>query len=724
MAFQKRSNKKKNYPGKLYFPLIIIPLVLFVVMAIPVFLISRNQLENTGKLSAEKFYIQASSFMNELKTVNDAIASNDFINQVLNEEYTNSYTTSIITSMLNNQIKKFPHINEVYVLSQRHNKTYTSDAVYTYGSAAVLLAAQLFTGGSPATEFNEALLKEGWSAPRNSYSTPYYVSFIKDASGKKVATLITMLNKTYFLRTMSSTASDFSCIYNKDFILSSTLLMDLDKDYTSAEGVASVIGEPASIYTVSDSEFTYMVGIASRSFYRPLYIILIAMGLYFVVVLLFFIISTASRKKRDEEFFAGLIKELPQPEASEDTPQSVIDSIQASLDNYKKEHIAYVNQMRFRNLRSLALGNFDPSLEDEFVSSIGLPKDAYGYYALNLNVSYDSLTETKQNTDFICVILETMLGNLAEGRYTPAVFPVDKDLGAVIALHSRNVTSDDIYEDMSTTLEMATNDYGIQFRSSVSDMVPSLNDIPKAYFQALDISRFVFAIGSHTKVLTADQLQNTPGVLMDNEFLNQTQILSNALFLHKYELAVSIVDSILDTQMNISSEYYGMVNDRLHCISTLLCEVPFPEKVSPERAREIRDALHDANTIADLRQVVHTYFEDMNTYSKDQSQVEKAREFIDDQIANISLNVPDVAEYVGISVQYLSRLFRAELNMTVVEYINKVRIDKAKALLTSSSYNVTEIAEMTGYCNNVTFSRNFRKFVECTPSEYRTRTRR
>ena len=79
-----------------------------------------------------------------------------------------------------------------------------------------------------------------------------------------------------------------------------------------------------------------------------------------------------------------------------------------------------------------------------------------------------------------------------------------------------------------------------------------------------------------------------------------------------------------------------------------------------------------------------------------------------------------IAEYAGVSVQHLSRLFKAEKNMTMVEYINQFRVSRAKELLVSSDLTITEIAEQTGYFNNGTFIRNFKKYVGCTPSEYRT----
>lgn len=74
---------------------------------------------------------------------------------------------------------------------------------------------------------------------------------------------------------------------------------------------------------------------------------------------------------------------------------------------------------------------------------------------------------------------------------------------------------------------------------------------------------------------------------------------------------------------------------------------------------------------------------------------------------------------MGISVQHLSRLFRKKLNITVVEQINTARIDLAKKLILQDGMTVNKVAESVGYSNNVTFTRNFRRYVGMSPSEYR-----
>lgn len=84
---------------------------------------------------------------------------------------------------------------------------------------------------------------------------------------------------------------------------------------------------------------------------------------------------------------------------------------------------------------------------------------------------------------------------------------------------------------------------------------------------------------------------------------------------------------------------------------------------------------------------------------------------------NITLN--EMAEYNNISSFYLSRLFAKETGKTFVDYLNEIRIEKAKALLKENNYKYYEIADMVGIKDAHYFSKIFKKYTGLTPSDYK-----
>lgn len=71
------------------------------------------------------------------------------------------------------------------------------------------------------------------------------------------------------------------------------------------------------------------------------------------------------------------------------------------------------------------------------------------------------------------------------------------------------------------------------------------------------------------------------------------------------------------------------------------------------------------------------------------------------------------------SLQYVSRRFKEETGMTVMEYLQRVRVEKGCGLLEGSEMEVEDIAREVGYEDAKFFGRVFRRWVKMGPGEYR-----
>jgi len=86
---------------------------------------------------------------------------------------------------------------------------------------------------------------------------------------------------------------------------------------------------------------------------------------------------------------------------------------------------------------------------------------------------------------------------------------------------------------------------------------------------------------------------------------------------------------------------------------------------------------------------------------------------------NRDLTLEEVAEAVHFSPCYLSRIFKQMQKVNFIDYLTRVRLEKAKMLLKSSNYSISSISRKVGYQDPKYFSTLFKKHVGCTPSEYR-----
>ncbi len=95
--------------------------------------------------------------------------------------------------------------------------------------------------------------------------------------------------------------------------------------------------------------------------------------------------------------------------------------------------------------------------------------------------------------------------------------------------------------------------------------------------------------------------------------------------------------------------------------------------------------------------------------------------YVEQNYANPSISVRDVADSLGISEGHLSFLFRKETDSTLMAYVTKCRMRAAMNLLKSYRHKVYEVAQQVGYRDITYFSKTFKKYVGVSPSEYQNR---
>lgn len=98
--------------------------------------------------------------------------------------------------------------------------------------------------------------------------------------------------------------------------------------------------------------------------------------------------------------------------------------------------------------------------------------------------------------------------------------------------------------------------------------------------------------------------------------------------------------------------------------------------------------------------------------------LEKAKEFIQDNFArNITLD--EVADYIHLSPNYFSKLFKQEFGHNFIDYLLICKINKAKELIKANKYKANEICKMVGINDEKHFYKVFKKITGFTPKEYK-----
>jgi len=83
------------------------------------------------------------------------------------------------------------------------------------------------------------------------------------------------------------------------------------------------------------------------------------------------------------------------------------------------------------------------------------------------------------------------------------------------------------------------------------------------------------------------------------------------------------------------------------------------------------------------------------------------------------ISLKDIARYVFLSTSYFTRAFKEEMGISPINYLLKIRVERAKELLKDTDNRISDIALSVGFSNQQRFNDIFKKYVKLTPLQYR-----
>lgn len=154
----------------------------------------------------------------------------------------------------------------------------------------------------------------------------------------------------------------------------------------------------------------------------------------------------------------------------------------------------------------------------------------------------------------------------------------------------------------------------------------------------------------------------------------------------------------------------------------------------------IQCEINNSNTIETAKDMIDIYSKQLPgwkniirsyIYNIVQSQLEKGsinelpnhlklcKNYIDINFKNSDLTNEKIAKSANISAVYMQKEFKKYLNISPHKYLCEIRIKRAKLLLSTTNYSVTEVAYMIGFSSVYDFSRTFKKSTGLSPFNYK-----
>ena len=135
------------------------------------------------------------------------------------------------------------------------------------------------------------------------------------------------------------------------------------------------------------------------------------------------------------------------------------------------------------------------------------------------------------------------------------------------------------------------------------------------------------------------------------------------------------------------------------------------------------ETLLNSHSITDINHKLDLILFDLCSYASDIIKEDdfgpEVKAFVDSNYGDPNLDITMIAGHFAISSSYLSKKFKSGTGVSLLDLINKTRIENAKLMLSNKGARISDIATSCGFINSNTFIRVFKKYEGVTPGSYR-----
>ena len=352
--------------------------------------------------------------------------------------------------------------------------------------------------------------------------------------------------------------------------------------------------------------------------------------------------------------------------------------------------------------------------------------DDYSDFAKLSNKINDE-TEMKLVKFIINNILEDLLGQ----KHRLFTVEINNLTVILVNLNSNSPESetDFIYQSVMRAVRIINEKFHIYFSAAISQIHQTLYGINQAYNEVLEAIELKLVENDQNVFLYRQNNTVRSGNVFLNYDLSHEQKLINLIQVGDYSGAEEVVKSIIDDsmiKMPISFEAARwLISDIFSTLFKTAARLGMTEDTRfAADFSEISKKILGSVKLPDLKAQLLLWLKKICSYAagehldsfKLRNNVIK---LIEQNYANTSLGVSFVADNLNYNSKYLSSVFKQQTGMSIVYYINRSRLEKAKSLLQSRSMSISEVASRTGFINSSTLIRAFKKFEGITPGQYK-----
>lgn len=335
----------------------------------------------------------------------------------------------------------------------------------------------------------------------------------------------------------------------------------------------------------------------------------------------------------------------------------------------------------------------------------------------------------RENEYLAHYILQNIFLELLEEKYEGEGLQYNDTTVFILTLNANDEDIDeDIYEKVEYCISYMEENFFVTYQAAVSNIHSSIYGITEAYNEALQALEFMMIVDGEESIIHYHDIQHDKkGYLYPMEYEQQ---LISTIRSGDYDNAARVMNKV--EQENFSSNEFDVVLLKLLIIDVSASVVKALEQLDNSRYMTLKQQAHkklgfilESKNIQEMRSVMYEMVRDSCEVFRleKQSQTKEIstadiKQYIEENYADMLLNVSAVADHFSMNFSYLSRVFKEIEGVGLLEYINHLRAEQSLRYLWKED-NLEQVARKVGFSNAKTYTRVFKKYYGVTPGKYK-----
>ncbi|BFT70688.1 helix-turn-helix domain-containing protein [Paenibacillus sp. P36] len=355
---------------------------------------------------------------------------------------------------------------------------------------------------------------------------------------------------------------------------------------------------------------------------------------------------------------------------------------------------------------------------------------------VNISISSIGPYEKSRLAQFILTnVVEELVGMRGHRGYVAEV----DDMLACIVNFSSEEEEGRLQQLVSISVEaqqFLLERYRMKLTLSISRAHSTIPGIAAAYQEAMDAMEYKLVLGKQ-KIIAYEQLRKEP---MTGYYypLQIEQRLMNFIKIGDLAHAREVLDEVVDRNYGNSSMtsvtlVRCLMFDLISTMMKTIHELGEVDESFLAKHPNWMETMASSDTVKEMVEQLNRLLEDVCAYtgakldvsiSKGRAEslrelINKVNVYVETHYQDMDLNVGMLGDQFQLKASYLSKLYKEQTGEGLLDYINRVRVEQAKALLGFTVQPIVDIGKLVGFNEAATFIRVFKKFEGITPGKFR-----